>query len=136
SLAACRRAAGDLDGAIDALLALVRLDPLQERALRRVMTLLTESGRHLEALREYQHFTEFLARELGVEPEAATKEAYLGILDSRARAPKSGAALDDLPAGLVEAFRSLDALVLYDAEGRFVMCNGLFRDFFPDCRHI
>lgn len=136
ALAERHRAAGDIDRTVDALLALVRLDPLQERALRQAMGLLTDTGRHLEALREYQRFAEYLERELGVEAEAATKEAYLRILDSRASDATGDAGLGDLPAGLVEAFRSLDALVLYDADGRFVMCNDRFRAFFPDCRHI
>ncbi|HEX7008082.1 MAG TPA: PAS-domain containing protein [Alphaproteobacteria bacterium] len=135
-LAEAHRQAADIDRAVDALLAVIRLDPMQERALREVMELLAETGRHLEALRAYQRFVETLEREMGVEAEPATKEAYLRILDSRVPASGGGAALGGLTASLVEAFRSLDAFVLYDADERFVMCNDRFREFFPDCRDI
>jgi PAS domain S-box-containing protein len=136
ALAEAHLAAGDRDRAIEALRAVVRLDPMQEGALRRAMALLADAGRPLEALHAYQRFAEFLERELGVEAEAATKEAYLGILDSRAPAGDGAAGGAGLTDGLVEAFRSLDAFVLYDADDRFVMCNDSFREFFPDCRHI
>lgn len=136
ALAEAHLATGRRDRAIDALRAAVRLDPMQEGALRRAMALLAEAGRPLEALHDYQRFAEFLERELGVEAEAATKEAYLAILDSRAPAGDGGAGRGGVTDGLVEAFRSLDAFVLYDADDRFVMCNDSFREFFPDCRHI
>jgi len=136
ALADAHLAARDRDRAIDALRAVVRLDPMQEGALRQAMALLADAGRPLEALHTYQRFAEFLERELAVEVEADTKEAYLAILDSRTPAAAGGAAPGGLTAGLVEAFRSLDAFVLYDADERFVMCNDSFREFFPDCRHI
>src|SRR5262249_26008824 len=57
-------------------LRLVALDPLQESVHRTLMRLYAELGRRPAALRQYQMCVRVLQRELGVEPEAETKQLY------------------------------------------------------------
>jgi DNA-binding SARP family transcriptional activator/tetratricopeptide (TPR) repeat protein len=55
---------------------LLRLDPLCEPAYRLSMEALTHRGDRSEALRVYHRCVELLERELGVEPDAATRGLY------------------------------------------------------------
>jgi class 3 adenylate cyclase/DNA-binding SARP family transcriptional activator/predicted ATPase len=71
---------------------LLRLDPLCEAAYRLSMQALARQGDRAEALRVYHRCVEILERELGVEPDAATRELY------EAQRAGSGATSATLPA--------------------------------------
>ncbi len=62
---------------------LLALDPLQEAVHRALMRLYARQARRGAALRQYQICVAVLQRELGVEPEAATKQLYQEILQTQ-----------------------------------------------------
>jgi len=66
--------------AIQTALRLLSLDPLQEVTHRALVRLYTRQGRRAAALRQYQLCVDVLQRELGVEPEEATKQVYRELL--------------------------------------------------------
>ena len=68
------------EGAIQAAVKLLALDPLQETAHRTLMRLYDRQGRRAAALRQYQACVDLLQRELGVEPEGETRQLYSEIL--------------------------------------------------------
>jgi DNA-binding SARP family transcriptional activator len=72
------------DAAVQTALKLLSLDPLQEPVHRTLMRLYADHGRRAAALRQYRHCVEGLQRELGVGPEADTKQLYQEILARRA----------------------------------------------------
>jgi DNA-binding SARP family transcriptional activator len=82
-LLAHQRAAGETEAAIQTGLTLLTLDPLQEPVHRTLMRLYRDAGRRGAALRQYQQCVEILQRELGIEPEAETKQLYQEILRQR-----------------------------------------------------
>ena len=84
-LLAHQRKVGALESAVQTALKLLGLDPLQEVVHRALMGLYAETGRREAALRQYQHCVRVLERELGIEPEAATKALYQDILRQRPR---------------------------------------------------
>ncbi len=73
------------EAAVQTALKLLTLDPLQEAVHRALMRLYADTGRREAALRQYQHCVRVLQRELGIEPEAATKVLYQEILRQRPR---------------------------------------------------
>src|SRR5215467_10090527 len=82
--------------AIQTALRLLSLDPLQEVTHRALMRLYARQGRRAAALRQYQLCVDVLQRELGVEPEDATKQVYRELLPQsspRLAAPRA----DSLP---------------------------------------
>src|SRR6185503_19576267 len=76
-------------------LRLLTLDPLQEVVHRTLMRLYAGLGRRGTALRQYQQCVSVLGRELGVEPEAETKQLYQEILRQR---PVRGPAVEEVVA--------------------------------------
>jgi DNA-binding SARP family transcriptional activator len=70
----------DTEPAIQTALRLLSLDPLQEVTHRALMRLYAGQGRRGAALRQYQLCVDVLQRELGVEPEEATKQVYRELL--------------------------------------------------------
>jgi len=91
-LLAHQRAAGAAEAAVQTALRLLALDPLQEPVHRTLMRLYAQLGRRGAALRHYQLCVGVLKRELGVEPEADTRQLYGEILRQRPRrAPVAGA---------------------------------------------
>jgi predicted ATPase len=68
---------------IQTALRLLTLDPLQEATHRALMRLYARDGRQAAALHQYQLCLDVLHRELGVEPEDATRRLYQTILDTR-----------------------------------------------------
>src|SRR6516165_10102348 len=66
--------------AIQTALCLLSLDPLQEVTHRALMRLYARQGRRAAALRQYQVCVDVIQRELGVEPEEATKQVYCELL--------------------------------------------------------
>ncbi len=71
---------GAIEPAIHTALRLGSLDPLQEVTHRALMRLYVLQGRRAAALRQYQVCVDVLQRELGVEPEEATKQVYRELL--------------------------------------------------------
>src|SRR5262245_19450690 len=78
-----QRDAGASEAALQTALRLLALDPLQEPVHRVAMRLYVQLGRRASALRHYQTCVGVLQRELGIEPEPATKELYREILRQR-----------------------------------------------------
>jgi DNA-binding SARP family transcriptional activator len=72
-----------LDAAMRAALRLLALDPLRESAHRALMRLYAAQGETAAALRQYDHCVALLDRELGVEPEAETRQLYAEITRRR-----------------------------------------------------
>lgn len=71
---------GDLARAIEHAEQLLRHDPLREETYRLLMRLHDGMGDRARALRVYHACVATLERELGVEPSAATREAYEALL--------------------------------------------------------
>ncbi len=61
---------------------LLAADPLQERVHRTLMELYYRQGRHGAALRQYRTCADLVAKELGIEPDAATMALRREILHS------------------------------------------------------
>jgi TolB-like protein/DNA-binding SARP family transcriptional activator len=81
---------GERAAAMQTALRLLTIDPLQEGVHRSLMRLYNEIGNAAQALRQYVACEKVLRRELGVEPEDATKELRRVILRSRnVAAPKA-----------------------------------------------
>ena len=76
-------AGGDLAAAADAAGRLVELDPLDEPARRRLMSILAQRGDRAGAIRLYRTTVATLDRELGVQPLVETTELYEAIRDER-----------------------------------------------------
>ncbi len=83
-LLALQQAAGVPEAAVRTGLRLLAIDPLLEPVQRTVMRLYAGLGRRAAALRQYQQCVTVLHRELGIEPEAETKNLYQEILRQRA----------------------------------------------------
>jgi DNA-binding SARP family transcriptional activator/predicted ATPase len=79
---------GRPEAALQAALRLAALDPLRESVHRALMRLYAQLGRRSAALRQYQICVSTLQRELGVEPEVATRQLYREVLRQRA-APRA-----------------------------------------------
>ena len=90
-LLAHQRKANQLEAAVRTAGQLLSLDPLQEPVHRTLMRLQALLGQRGAALRQYQHCVSVLRSELGVEPEAKTRQLYQEILQQRA-APRAAAA--------------------------------------------
>jgi DNA-binding SARP family transcriptional activator/KaiC/GvpD/RAD55 family RecA-like ATPase len=119
-LAHQRRTAGP-EAAIQTALRLLALDPLQEPVHRTLMLLYSEQGRRGTALRQYQHCVAVLQRELGLEPEAETKQLYQEILRQR---PTTWVPPHDSPPGAepraVEGAADRRLSVIAGAEGLLI----------------
>jgi DNA-binding SARP family transcriptional activator len=68
---------------------LLALEPFDEAVHRALMSLYAESGRRSAALRQYEECVELLGRELGVEPEAETRELYSRLIADHVRLPSA-----------------------------------------------
>src|SRR5262245_21798820 len=88
-LLAHRMKLGATEPAIETALRLLSLDPLQDVTHRTLMRLYMRQGRRAAALHQYQVCVDLLRRELGVEPEEATREFYRTILPDRQPTPIS-----------------------------------------------
>src|SRR4029077_18618566 len=76
---------GGIERGIRTATRLLQLDPLRESVQRTLMQLYCKQGRHAAALHQYRVCAELLAKELGVEPEPATKALYREIREQRNR---------------------------------------------------
>src|SRR5439155_25825993 len=72
-----------IDQAVQTAVRLLGLDPAQEAVHRTLMRLYARQGRRGAALRQYQACVGVLERELGLEPEAETKQLYRELLQAR-----------------------------------------------------
>lgn len=78
---ACQlQADGELDAALQTWLRLLEIDPLLESGHRGLMQLYARQGRRAAALRQYQVCVTVLQRQLGAEPEHATRQLYHTLL--------------------------------------------------------
>ena len=75
-----RLEAGDSDGLVAELAALVDEEPLRERPRALLMAALAASGRHVEALRVYDDFRRLLGDELGIEPSPTLAAQHAELL--------------------------------------------------------
>ena len=71
-----RAGVGDLAGVCDYARRWVALDPLDEAAHRRLISVLAESGQRTAALAQFERCRRLLDAELGIEPEPATVALY------------------------------------------------------------
>ena len=94
ALLEAQRAAGDLGAALQTARRRLALDPLEESAHRTLIELHLAAGDRAAALRQYEHCTQLLAQELGVEPDAATQ----ALLDSPVGKPAAARALPGISA--------------------------------------
>jgi DNA-binding SARP family transcriptional activator/tetratricopeptide (TPR) repeat protein len=95
-LSAARARTGDLAGAVEAARRRVQLQPLEEVGYRTLMQLQADLGDRAGALSTYHHCASVLERELGVVPDAATREAFQRLM-AHAR-PAKGAPAASGPA--------------------------------------
>jgi predicted ATPase/DNA-binding SARP family transcriptional activator len=105
-------AQGDQQAAIDVLHRQLEHEPGREVSHRRLMELLTVTGRRSEALEQFRRCRRALTAELGVTPDAATEALYTSLRDEaglpepmRVKLP-----LPDLVAPLIGREQELDAL--------------------------
>lgn len=71
--------------AIDVAHRYLRIEPLDERVHRQLIRLLAAAGDRSAAVRHYRHCARLLDRELGIAPEAATRETLARALGGQAR---------------------------------------------------
>ena len=83
-LASALRAAGQLDEALVAAQQLLAQDPLRESAYRELMHIAAAQGSREGVAHQFRRCTDVLARELGVEPSAATSALYRELVEVRA----------------------------------------------------
>jgi len=72
-----------IGAAVDIAVRLLTFEPFDEAVHRTLMRLYAESGRRSTALRQYEMCVDLLSRELGVEPEAETRDLYRWLVAER-----------------------------------------------------
>ncbi len=72
-------ALGQAEQAIPYARRLITLDPLNESAHRQLMQVYIQAGQHSAALKQYQACEQLLRKELGIDPEQATRDLYKKI---------------------------------------------------------
>jgi predicted ATPase/DNA-binding SARP family transcriptional activator len=77
--------------AIAALQRLLAAEPLDEDAHAALIRLFAQTGQTAAAVAQYDHLAALLARELGAEPQAATRELLAAIRAGRTPAPPAAA---------------------------------------------
>jgi len=81
-LSQARARTGDLTGAVDAARRRVALQPLEEVGYRTLMQLLADLGDRAGAVSTYHHCASVLERELGIDPDPATRRTLDRLLAS------------------------------------------------------
>lgn len=89
----------DYDMAIGYAQQMLRADPLHETTYQQLMRLYALHGDRASALRTYHLCASVLARELGVEPNPVTHEAYMRLLGSESPRAHDSPAAASSPAG-------------------------------------
>ena len=116
---------GDLTGAVDAARRRIQLQPLEEVGYRTLMRLQADLGDRAGAVSTFHHCASVLERELGVVPDAATRQAFQRLMaqagpavvsteTTQPRAGRSGAAAAPLVG------RSAELSLLQDVWGATV----------------
>lgn len=82
---------------------LVRLNPLEETAQRRLMRALSLQGRYTAALAHYEDFREILDLEMDLEPSRRTRQLRDRILARRHRPPQAPPGIPERPNGQEDA---------------------------------
>jgi len=77
---------GDLARAADVARRRIRLEPLEETGYRTLMRLRADLGDRAGAISTYHHCASVLERELGIPPDAATRQVFQRLM-ARARPP-------------------------------------------------
>jgi adenylate cyclase len=85
-LTTARLEQGDARGALAVARRWAEVDPLEDEAHHRIIELLAETGRRLEALRHYDAYRDLIARELDLEPLDQTKELVARLREGAAPA--------------------------------------------------
>ncbi len=80
ALAEARLAAGETDGLVTELMALVDAEPLRERPRALLMSALVATVRTVEALRTYDDYRRLVGDQLGIEPSPALAAQHAGLL--------------------------------------------------------
>jgi DNA-binding SARP family transcriptional activator len=96
TLLARRTDEGRLDRALEIARRLLVLDPLDEPTHRALMRLHARQGQHATALQQYQVCLSVLQRELGVEPDAETRELYRRLRRESAATSTAAVATEEL----------------------------------------
>ena len=105
-----RARSGDLTGAVDAARRRIQLQPLEEVGYRTLMQLQADLGDRAGAVSTYHHCASVLERELGVVPDAATREAFQRLMaHARAGRPDPRRRPSPGPPGPGSAARSSSA---------------------------
>ena len=110
---------GDYRAAIEHGDERIRLDPLDERMYRWLMRLHALNQDRAGALRVYQECAAVLERELGVEPDLTTRQAYEQIVRLDGAHPDAMAHSVDVDAAPAVAGRSTEVLPLVGREGEW-----------------
>lgn len=129
SLAAYHQARGEHDRAAEAAGRLVRIDPYDEGARRRLMQALAAAGQRAAALAQYDECRQLLADELGVEPDDETTSLYQQIRDDARPALAGSRPGRRLPSGL-----PLDVTPFVGREAELRRIAALLDE--PDCRLV
>ena len=82
--------AGETERAIETGEQILRLDPLHEGAVRRLMRLYAESGRRSTAIQLYRTLSDALKSDLDAQPEAETRALFAEITRGDETAGASG----------------------------------------------
>src|SRR5579875_2015860 len=96
-ICAAQMGAGELDRAADAARRRIQLEPLEETGYRTLMQVLADLGDRAGAISTYHHCASVLERELGVAPDAATRQAFQRLI-AHARPPARPMAASGGPA--------------------------------------
>ena len=97
-LVAQRSEAGEIHEAIETGEQILRLDPLYEPAVRRLMRLYAESGRRSTAIQLYRTLSDALKADLDAQPEAETRATFADIVHGgEQQASEPGNATAELP---------------------------------------
>jgi len=78
---------GETERAIDAGLRILRLEPLHEPAVRRLMKLYGDSGRRGAAMQVYRKLADALKSELDAHPETATRQLFAELSHGSEQSP-------------------------------------------------
>jgi DNA-binding SARP family transcriptional activator len=100
-LSQLRTQRGALASAIEPLERLLASDPVNETAVRQLMTLLARLDRRTEALHAYKRLVTALQRDYEMEPLPETRELYEALKMGKLNMLLQASALDDIPAGNV-----------------------------------
>src|SRR4029077_20513558 len=99
---------GETERAIETGLRILRLEPLHEAAVRRLMHLYGESGRRGAALQLYRTLAGALRAELDAEPEAETRAVFADVSRGSEERTTTSRGVDFKPPPLPSVVRTID----------------------------